>query len=271
MKEVLIIIPAFNEEASIGTLLEQLADNKVQNLADVLVVNDASADKTSHISKKYGVTLVSHVFNLGYGSALQLGYKYAVRRKYKYVIQLDADGQHDVSNVFTIYKRLRQKDANGRQPDIVIGSRFLEGSVSFPLSRVKKIAMVFFRYIIQWATKERILDPTSGLQGLNRQAFLYYSLFQNFNYSFPDANMIIQMLLLGFKVEEIPAIMHKRKTGESMHSGFWRPLFYMLIMPLSIVGVYFRVKTGFQKSIGTELYSETESNELRGEKEPWTC
>lgn len=259
MKELLIIIPAFNEEASIGTLLEQLTDNKVQGLADVLVINDASADKTSHISKKYGVTLVSHVFNLGYGSALQLGYKYAVRRKYKYVIQLDADGQHDVSNVFTIYERLKQEDIDGKEPDIVIGSRFLEGSASFPLSGVKKIAMGFFRCIIQWATGERILDPTSGLQGLNRRAFLYYSLFQNFNYSFPDANMIIQMLLLGFKVVEVPAVMHERKTGESMHAGFWRPLLYMLIMPLSIVGVYFRVKMGIQKRTGLELYSEMES------------
>ena len=62
-------------------------------------MNDASSDSTNWVVKAHGHTLVSHVFNLGYGSALQLGYKYAIRRKYSYVIQMDADGQHDVCNI----------------------------------------------------------------------------------------------------------------------------------------------------------------------------
>lgn len=271
MKEVLIIIPAYNEEDSIGALLDQLTSHEVQSFADVLVVNDASADQTGFISKKYGVATVSHIFNLGYGSALQLGYKYAVRRNYKYVIQLDADGQHDVSNVAAIYNRLQQKDAGGSQPDIVIGSRFMEGSMSFPLSGIKKIAMGFFRWVIRRAAKKRILDPTSGLQGLNRRAFLYYSQFQNFNFNYPDANMLIQMLLLGYQVVEIPAIMHERRSGVSMHAGFWRPFFYMLIMPLSIIGVYLRIKSGFQKPVGLKSSAGIELGKSRETGGPWTC
>ena len=58
---------------------------------------------------------------------------------------------------------------------------------------------------------------------------------------YPDANMIIQMLLLGFKVEEIPAVMHNRQTGVSMHSGL-KPVIYMFRMVFSIIGVVFRVK-----------------------------
>ena len=249
MKDVLILIPAFNEEESIGNVLDRLEGSMVRRFADILVVNDASVDKTSMISKKYNVTVVSHVFNLGYGSALQLGYKYAVRRGYKYVIQIDADGQHDISNIFNIYERLTQEGADGRAPDIVIGSRFLNGSVSFPISGVKKIAIGFFRKTIKHMTGETILDPTSGLQGLNRRAFLYYSLFQNFNYSYPDANMIIQMILLGFRVVEIPSTMHERTAGVSMHSGILKPMIYMIIMPLSILSVYFRVRSGRQKAI----------------------
>ena len=79
-----------------------------------------------------------HVFNLGYGSGIQLGYKYAVRRDYKYVIQMDADGQHDVCNIPVIYDRLRQKDEDGRYPDIVLGSRFMNGSADFSISIAKK-------------------------------------------------------------------------------------------------------------------------------------
>lgn len=251
MRDVLIVIPAYNEEASIGKLLEQLQRPDIRALADVLVVNDASADRTSMISKEYDVTVISHIFNLGYGSALQLGYKYAVRRGYKYVIQLDADGQHDISNIHALYKALTltRPGASGRVPDIVIGSRFAEGSVSFPISGVKRLAIRFFRWSIRHATGRVILDPTSGLQGLNRRAFLYYSMFHNFNFDYPDANMIIQMLLLGYDVVEIPAVMHERRAGVSMHAGIWKPLLYMMVLPLSIFSVIVRIKKGRQKAL----------------------
>lgn len=171
-KELLIIMPAYNEEKNIEAVLYELEKPEISSIADILVMNDASSDSTNWVVKAHGHTLVTHVFNLGYGSALQLGYKYAIRRKYKYVIQMDADGQHDVCNIPKIYERLRQKDADGR---------------------------------------------------------------------YPDANMIIQMLLLGFKVEEIPAVMHNRQTGVSMHSGL-KPVIYMFRMVFSIIGVVFRVK-----------------------------
>ena len=79
------------------------------------------------------------------------------------------------------------------------------------------------------------------MQGLSRKAFLYYSKYKHFDDKYPDANMIIQMLLLGFKIEETPAVMHHRDCGESMHSGL-KPLVYMIRMVFSIIGVVFRVK-----------------------------
>ena len=59
--------------------------------------------------KQRGYAVITHVFNLGYGSGLQLGYKYAIRRGYRYVIQMDADGQHDVCNIRKIYEKLKEK------------------------------------------------------------------------------------------------------------------------------------------------------------------
>ena len=100
-------------------------------------MNDASLDSTNWITKKRNHVVVTHVFNLGYGSGLQLGYKYAVRRKYQYVIQMDADGQHDVCNIAAIYKALTTPDEDGKLPDIVLGSRFMEGSTEFPVSAAK--------------------------------------------------------------------------------------------------------------------------------------
>lgn len=240
-KELLIIIPAYNEEKNIERVLEELERPEIAEIADILVMNDASSDSTNWVVKAHGHTLVSHVFNLGYGSALQLGYKYAIRRKYSYVIQMDADGQHDVCNIPVIYQRLKQQDADGRCPDIVLCSRFMEGSAEYSVSATKKLAYGFFHWMIKISTGRKIADPTTGLQGLNRRAFLYYSKYKHFDDKYPDANMIIQMQLLGFRIDEIPAVMHARSCGTSMHSGF-KPVVYMFRMVFSIIGVVFRIK-----------------------------
>ena len=240
-KEVLIIIPAYNEEKTIVKLLEQLEKPEIADFADVLVMNDASSDATNWITKERKHAVVTHVFNLGYGSGLQLGYKYAVRNGYRYVIQMDADGQHDVCNVGLIYRELKHKDENGQTPDIVLGARFMKDSQDFPVSFAKKIAFVLFRNMIRIGTGKRISDPTTGLQGLSFRTFLFYSKYDHFDDKYPDANMIMQMLLLGFRVTEIPAVMHPRLEGKSMHSGL-KPVIYMFRMTISIIAVWIREK-----------------------------
>ncbi|MCC8049857.1 MAG: glycosyltransferase family 2 protein [Clostridiales bacterium] len=240
-KELLIIIPAYNEEKNIPAVLDALEQPGIREIADVLVMNDASSDNTNWIVKAHGHKLVTHVFNLGYGSALQLGYKYAIRRNYRYVIQMDADGQHDVCNIPRIYEELKKPDENGRCPDIVLASRFLEGSGQYPISGVRRFAYAFYRLLVRLGTGRTISDPTTGLQGLSRDAFLYYSKYNHFDDRYPDANMIMQMLLLGFQIREIPAVMHSRISGKSMHSGV-KPIFYMFRMVFSITAVLVRVK-----------------------------
>lgn len=240
-KELLIIIPAYNEEKNLPQLLEKLEKPEVAEIADILVMNDASSDSTNLITKQRKHTLVTHVFNLGYGSALQLGYKYAIRRGYQYVIQMDADGQHDVCNIPVLYRELKTADKDGRCPDIVLGSRFLEGSSSFQVSWLKKTAFFLFRQFIHLVTGSKITDPTTGLQGLDRKAVLYYSRYNHFDDKYPDANMIVQMKLLGFQIKEVPAVMHARTEGVSMHSGL-KPVIYMIRMMFSIVSVWIRIK-----------------------------
>ena len=240
-KELLIIIPAYNEEKNITAVLEQLERPEIAEIADILVMDDASLDNTRQIVQDRGHTVVTHIFNLGYGSGLQLGYKYAVKKEYRYVIQMDADGQHDVCNVSKLYEKLRTPDSEGYCPDIVLGSRFLEGSAPFPMGMVKKYAIWLFRTLIRIGTGRRIMDPTTGLQGLSRRAFRFYATYSCFDDRYPDANMILQMLLLGFRVDEIPAVMHIRKEGVSMHSGL-KPMFYMFRMMFSMIAVWMRIR-----------------------------
>lgn len=240
-KEVLVIIPAYNEAENIGSVLDELERPEITDIADVLIMNDSSSDSTNWMAKARGHAVVTHVFNLGYGSGIQLGYKYAIRKGYKYVIQMDADGQHDVSNILKIYDRLRTRDEDGRYPDIVLGARFMEGSAEFQVSAAKKIAFVLFRGMIHMAAGKKISDPTTGLQGLSKKAVIYYSKYNHFDDKYPDTNMIMQMILLKFKVVEVPAVMYQRTAGESMHSGL-KPIWYMMRMFFSVLAVVFRCK-----------------------------
>ena len=234
-KDVLVILPAFNEAECIGAFLDKLKESGVCERADVIVINDGSTDKTSQIVKNRGFEIITQIYNLGYGCALQTGYKYAVRNNYEYLIQIDSDGQHDVCNIENILNELKKDEFC----DIVIGSRFLDESVSFKISGVKRFVIKFFRFIIKRSTKQVVLDPTSGLQGIRRRAFLYYSYYNNFVSNYPDANMIIQMLLNDFRIKETTAVMHARETGKSMHSGL-KPVLYIFRMILNTMVVIMR-------------------------------
>lgn len=234
MKDTLIIIPAYNEGKTIGSLLEQLLSTDASRFADILVINDASSDNTKEevLAFQGRIRLINHIFNQGYGASLKTGYHYATRHHYRYVIQMDADGQHALINLSRMYERMQQPEA----PDILIGSRFMQGSVTFPVSFVKRTAIQYFRFIIRKSTGKEITDPTSGLQILNEKAFSYYAGYQNFDLKYPDANMIIKMLLLGYRIEEIPAVMYARQEGVSIHSGL-KPLLYMIVMCISTIVV----------------------------------
>ena len=240
-KSVLIIIPAYNEEKNIGTLLEKLERKDISDICDVLVVNDASSDNTGQVVRSRGHKVVRNIYNLGYGSGLRVGYLYAKRYNYSYVIQMDGDGQHDPENVLKIYNTLVTPDENNEVPDIVLGSRFMKESPEYKSTLAKDAGYVIFRSIIKMLTGRTIKDPTTGLQGLSRRAFCYYAGFDHFDDQYPDANMILQMIMLGYNVKEIPALMHQRITGKSMHSGL-KPIIYMIRMCYSIFAVWIRIK-----------------------------
>ena len=156
-------------------------------------------------------------------------------------MQMDADRLHDPCNVLRIYQSLISKDENGEYPDIVLGSRFLENSGEYPVGAVRKFAMNLFSGIIKLLTGKVVKDPTTGLQGLSWRTVLFYSKYGYFDDRYPDANMILQMQLLGFRIVEIPAVMHVRTEGISMHSGL-KPIIYMFRMVFSLMAVWVRIK-----------------------------
>lgn len=114
LKKICILIPAYNAEETIGPVLE-----KVRSLGlDTLVVNDGSIDHTEKMAVEYGAHLLKHPRNLGKGAALRTGFQYILEKDYQVIITLDADGQHDPSEVpflLDVFQRV--------QPDLLIGSR----------------------------------------------------------------------------------------------------------------------------------------------------
>lgn len=232
-RKTLILIPAYNEQDNIVEVLNNI-HNECGNDVDVLVINDGSRDHTVERATEAGAIVVSHIYNMGYGVSLQTGYKYAVDHNYEFIIQMDADGQHDICNISAIYNELVK---DNHHYDIVIGSRFLAQDNRMKVGIAKKVAIGFFNAAIKLVTRKKFTDPTSGLQGLSRRAFTAYSLYDNFDTNYPDANIITKMLLNGYKLKEVPAVMHSRESGVSMHSGIRKNIAYMFTVTLNIVVV----------------------------------
>lgn len=223
-RETLIIIPAFNEQERVSSVImgikALLAD------VDILVVNDGSSDRTAEVSLSSGARVLDLPFNMGYGVALQTGFKYALRNEYKYTVQLDADGQHDPRFI----ERLLEVVVKG-EADIAIGSRFLEGGYQAQFFR--RMGMLLFGSLASAIIRQRITDPTSGFQALNRKVMEFYAS-DSYPVDFPDADVIIMLHRAGLKIKEVPARMYPSAEKKSMHSGL-KPIYYIFKMFLSIL------------------------------------
>lgn len=220
-KKILFVIPAYNEEENIGKVLDEI--KKDANFADIVVINDCSKDKTKEVVMKKGIHCIDGIFNLRYAWALQTGIKYAYQNDYDYVIQFDADGQHIAKEAIKLVE-IAEKNKN----DIVIGSRYLIDT-GYPCPFFRRIGTKTFEIMIKFFCHKRIADPLSGFQCINKRVIERYSKMGGYP-EFPDANLIIEMLMAGYKIEEVPVKMRLRETGESMHGGIIKPIKYMIHM-----------------------------------------
>ena len=223
--KVLFVIPAYNEEANIENVIKEI--KKDVKYADILIINDCSTDNTKKIIENNNVKCITGIFNLKYAWAVQTGIKYAYQNDYDYVIQFDADGQHIAKEAEKLLNEMKKSNV-----DIVIGSRFLKDT-GYKHPFFKKVATKLFTLIIKIFCKQEITDPTSGFQCLNKKIIEYYSKMGNYP-EYPDANLIIDVLLKGFTIKEISVKMRLREAGESMHGGIIKPIKYMINMIYTI-------------------------------------
>lgn len=232
-QRVLLIIPAHNEAHNIAHVLQEVRDTGLD--LDVLVVDDLSTDETAGVAAQAGARVLRLPCNLGYGGAVQTGFRYAVDYGYTWGVMMDADGQHAARCIADLLQPVQSGKA-----DVALGSRFL-GQMEYKTTFAKQLGMSIFRTVTSRITGQRITDPTSGFQALNRDVMAFFA-WDNYPVDFPDADTILLLHFAGFRVTEVPVVMRERLSGQSMHSS-WRPIYYVFKMFLAILIVLLRQTT----------------------------
>jgi glycosyltransferase involved in cell wall biosynthesis len=202
---VLIIIPAYNEEEAIGNVLDQVMSGTPYR--DILVINDGSVDRTPREVTKRGVGSINLPFNLGIGAAVQAGYMYARDHKYDYVVRADADGQHDVSQIAELLDPLLAGRA-----DLTIGSR-LRGPSGYASSLPRRLGIKILSALVSRIVGRPIEDTTSGFRANNARVTAAFADYYPDDY--PEVESIIWAHKMGFGIEEVGVRMDKRMGGES--------------------------------------------------------
>lgn len=218
-----VLIPAYNEGSRLDGVLR-----KVREAApgfDVIVVDDGSHDATGDVASAAGARVLRHPFNLGYGAALQTGYKYALRCGTEYLVQMDADGQHDPSDIQTLIDPVVDGSL-----DLVVGSRFL-GVGDYHMSAVRNVGRALFQSIVRFFGL-RITDPTSGFQAMNRSVIELY-IDDAFPTDYPDVDVLLIAHRRGLRVGERPVRMTASVRASTLHSG-WTSFYYVYKMMLSV-------------------------------------
>lgn len=224
----LVVIPAFNEEMNIASIV---TDTK-KYVSDVLVVNDASTDKTVESAALAGATVISHPFNLGYAAAVQTGCKFALNERYERIVILDGDGQHDPADIPLLLGLLRDTGA-----DMVIGSRFM-GVGDYVMQPMRRMGRLFFRRLLKAFTGRDFSEVTSGFKAVSRYA-LQIMVSDLFPDEYPDADLLILAMRHDCKIVETGVAMRRNDTGRSMHAGFIKPMYYFLRMSIGVLCALF--------------------------------
>lgn len=224
--KTLVVIPAHNEAENIQKVIDEIRADLPD--VDVLVINDCSTDNTKEIVEKNNVKCITSVFNFRYAYAVQTGIKYAYQNDYDYVIQFDGDGQHIAKEANKLIEKMKETNCN-----IVIGSRYLEKG-NYNQTLFRKIGTNLFAKLIKVSCKKKITDPTSGFQLLDKSVIEKYATMGEYP-EFPDANLVIEMLMEGYKIEEVSVKMRNREFGESMHGGIIAPIKYMIKITYTIL------------------------------------
>jgi glycosyltransferase involved in cell wall biosynthesis len=221
--KTLIIIPAYNEEASLPGVVRDLREHVPS--ADIIVVNDGSRDSTSRTARGMGVKVLDLPYNLGIGGAVQAGYLYALKNGHDVAVQFDGDGQHCACEIKKLFGRLEEGKA-----DLVVGSRFLApGDYKAPVLR--RLGIGIFSIVLSRILSMKITDSTSGFRAANRRVIEFFARIYPDDY--PEVESLVLLHKINMRIEEVPVVMRGRTGGKSSITPI-RSVYYMAKVLMAI-------------------------------------
>lgn len=215
-KDIMVLLPAYNEAGAIGHVIEGV--RQVLPQADIVVIDDCSTDNTVQVARDAGATVLCIPSNLGIGGAVQTGFKFAREHNYDVVIRLDGDGQHDPNEVPALYAAL-----SSGQADAVFGSRFIGKDSNMKIPFGRRLGIKTFAFLVTILTRQRATDTTSGFMCLNRYAVGMLADYLPQDYPEVEGRIILHKA--GLKTLELPVIMRSRIAGMSSINS-WRSIYY---------------------------------------------
>lgn len=236
---MLAVVPALDEEATIGTVIAEIrrADPGIA----IVVVDDGSTDRTAEIARFAGATVLELPFNLGIGGAVQTGFRYALQEGFDIAVQIDADGQHVPWELERLLPPLLEERA-----DVVIGSRFVDRDTEVHESRPRRLAMHVFGVVVSAAIGQRVRDTSSSFRALNRRALAFCA--AEYPHGFLETIEVTALLAhRGFRLVEVPVEMRPRKAGRSS-LGVLPSLAYAAKVLLAVLVSRFRRTDAFPEA-----------------------
>lgn len=226
----LAIVPAYNEQDSIGTVLEEI--RAAEPDLHVVVVNDASVDRTAAIAAAAGATVLNLPFNVGIGGAMQTGYQYALEHGFELAIQVDGDGQHDPREIGRVLEPILEGRA-----DLAVGTRFVKGG-GYRGTRTRRVGIRIFAAVVSLLVRQRVSDTTSGFRAVNRKALRLFA--EQYPHDYPEVESVVLLSRHGLRLVEVPVQMRVRETGNSSITAL-RATYYMIKVLLALfIGLFRR-------------------------------
>jgi glycosyltransferase involved in cell wall biosynthesis len=228
---VLIIIPCYNEQESVASLLKEIID--CRQGYETIVVDDGSQDATYQTARQFSPA-VKLSRNLGIGGAVQTGIKYARNQGFDFCIQLDGDGQHDPSEIPKLLHAYQEMSRS-----IIVGSRYLKND-AFRSTWVRRFGgMIIAKVMSLLFSGCTITDPTSGMRLMDRKAIEFFA--KRYPHDFPEPISLAWALRVGFTVGEVQVKMRTRTHGKSSIVGM-KPISYMFrVLGYVILARFLRV------------------------------
>jgi glycosyltransferase involved in cell wall biosynthesis len=210
LSRTLIVMPAFNEEQSVATVVREVFE-KLPG-ATCLVVDDGSRDRTTQEAKSAGAIVATLPFNLGVGGAMRTGFRYALQNGFDNVVQIDADGQHDPSEALALLDALQTSD-------IAIGARFA-GAGDYTAHGPRKWAMVVLAGVLSQLAHTRLTDATSGFKASGPRAVNLFARHYPAEYLGDTIEALVIAARAGCRIQQVPVAMRARTGGRPSHNPF---------------------------------------------------